>query len=73
MGGQSSEIQSKNIRQALNYGFDREAMIRYIKNNVGYAANSGFIPNGLNKHIGSVGYSYHPQRAKALGGGIQTN
>ncbi len=66
MGGQSSEIQSKNIRQALNYGFDREAMIRYIKNNVGYAANSGFIPNGLNKHIGSVGYSYHPQKAKAL-------
>ena len=40
-------IQSKKIREAINIGFDRKLMIAYLRNNVGYPANKGFIPKGL--------------------------
>ena len=40
----SNPLLIKEVRQAINYGFDREKMIRYLRNGIGYAGNSGFVP-----------------------------
>ena len=34
------------IRKAINYGFDRRKMIKYLRNNIGSPAINGFIPIG---------------------------
>ncbi len=55
------------IRQAINYGFDRVKMLKYLRNNIGTPANQGFIPKGLpsfSKNL--IGYSYNPEKAKQL-------
>ena len=55
------------IRQAINYGFDRYKMIKYLRNNIGTPAIKGFIPKGLpsfNEKI--TGYNYDPIKAKKL-------
>ncbi len=57
----------KKVRQALNYGFDRDLMLRTLRNSMGKPANSGFAPRGLpsfNEKI--VGYNYNPERARQL-------
>jgi peptide/nickel transport system substrate-binding protein len=66
LGAELSEIQSLVLRKALNYGVDREEMIRFLKNNIGRPANKGFIPNGLNDHLNVKGYAYEPEKAKEL-------
>ena len=40
---------SKNLylRKAIYFAIDREKMLKYLRNNVGTAANHGFIPVGL--------------------------
>ena len=43
----TSVLQHKKLRQALNYGFDREKMIRFMRNGIGVPADKGFIPKGL--------------------------
>lgn len=61
-------LQIKQIRQALNYGFDRGQMLRTLRNNVGRAADSGFSPRGLPSfHPQAVpGYRYDPAQAARL-------
>ena len=66
MDSSSSEIESVLIRQAINYGFDREKMILYLRNGIGIPAHGGFIPKGLPGFNDSIGYSYNPTKAKAL-------
>lgn len=65
---QNSPLQLKKIRQALNFGIDREAMLRVLRNGVGRAATSGFAPRGLptfdEKTV--VGYHFDPVRAARL-------
>lgn len=39
--------QRKALRKAINYGFDRSEMIKYLRNNLGTPAYNGFIPKGL--------------------------
>ena len=58
----------KEVRQAINYGFDREKMIRYLRNNMGYAATSGFVPLGMASFNPErvKGYYYDPQKALEL-------
>jgi len=60
--------QRKEIRQAINYCFDRKKMMRFLRNNVGTPAEKGMIPNGLpsyNEHA-DYGYSYQPAKADSL-------
>ncbi len=59
---------NKKIRQAINYGFDREKMIKYLRNNIGLAGLNGIIPKGLSGFdtSNSIGYNYNPQKAKEL-------
>ncbi|MDD2529977.1 MAG: ABC transporter substrate-binding protein [Bacteroidales bacterium] len=59
---------NKKIRQAINYGFDREKMIKYLRNNIGLAGTNGIIPKGLAGFdtSNSIGYNYNPEKAKLL-------
>mgnify|MGYP000338710253 CR=1 FL=1 len=58
------EVQSKKIRQAINYGFDREKMILYLRNGIGTPAINGFIPKGLPSFNNMKGYTYQPKKPK---------
>jgi ABC-type transport system substrate-binding protein len=63
-----SPLASRKIRQALNYGFDREKMVLYLRNSLGIPAQSGFVPTGLPSFDSSrvKGYSYNPDLARRL-------
>ena len=55
------------IRMAINLGFDRVKMIKYLRNNIGTPALQGFIPIGMpafNKTL--KGYNYNPEIARKL-------
>jgi ABC-type transport system substrate-binding protein len=60
--------QDSRIRQAINYGFDRVKMMRYLRNNIGEPALKGFIPKGLPAFdsLSNYGYSYNPEKARLL-------
>lgn len=63
-----SPLISQKIRQAINYGFDRKKMMLYLRNSIGTAANSGFIPLGMPSFDSSAvkGYHYDPDKAREL-------
>ncbi len=60
------ELQNVHLRKAINHGFDRELMIKYLRNNIGIPATSGFIPVGLPAGGKITGYLYNPNLAKKL-------
>lgn len=64
----NSPLKLKAVRQAINYGFDRKKLMLYLRNSIGIAAESGFIPMGLPSFDTSKvkGYHYNPQKAKQL-------
>ncbi|MBP92967.1 MAG: ABC transporter substrate-binding protein [Flavobacteriaceae bacterium] len=64
MDSEITEIQSEYIRKAVNYGFDREKMMIYLRNGVGIPAHGGFIPKGLPGYSQEVGFNYEPEKAK---------
>ena len=61
-------LMDKRIRQAINYGFDREKMMKYLRNNMGYAGDGGFVPRGMPSYAPECtgGYDYNPQKALQL-------
>ena len=65
---QNSPLRLQKIRQAINYGFDRRKMMLYLRNSIGIAAESGFIPCGLPSFdsVSVRGYSYNVAKAKQL-------
>ena len=65
---QHSPLRMKKVRQALNYGFDRRRMMRYLRNKIGVPGTGGFIPLGLGgaDTSGRTGYDYDPGKAAAL-------
>lgn len=65
-GEEETPTKSKLIRQAINYGFDREKMVKFLRNGIGTPATSGFIPNGLPSFNKQKGYTYQPEKAKKL-------
>jgi oligopeptide transport system substrate-binding protein len=65
---QNSPLKFKAIRQAINYGFDRKKMIRFLRNGVGIPGTKGMIPSGMpafseNAHYG---YQFDPEKAMQL-------
>ncbi|NQY30266.1 MAG: ABC transporter substrate-binding protein [Flavobacteriaceae bacterium] len=66
MESKQTEIQSVLIRKAINYGFDRQTMIKYLRNGIGTPAENGFIPKGLPSFNHLKGYTYQPEKAKEL-------
>ena len=62
-----SASQHLAVRKAINYGFDRQKMITYLRNNIGSPANEGFVPKGLPSFTDSLrGYHYNPEVARQL-------
>lgn len=63
-----SPLKLKAIRQAINYGIDKEKLVRYLRNNIGIAATSGFVPIGLPSFDSTLvkGYNYNPEKAKDI-------
>lgn len=66
LDSKTPEAQSILIRRAINYGFDRNKMMIYLRNGIGNAANGGFIPKGLPGYNPSIGFTYQPEKAKKL-------
>jgi len=66
MESKQTEIQSVLIRKAINYGFDRQTMIKYLRNGIGTPAENGFIPKGLPSFNHLKGFTYQPEKAKKL-------
>jgi ABC-type transport system substrate-binding protein len=64
----NSPLRLRKIRQAINYAFDRRKMMLYLRNSLGTAAESGFVPEGLPSFDSSVvkGYHYDPAKSRAL-------
>lgn len=62
----NSPLKIKKIRQAINYGIDRKKMMLYVRNSIGTAAESGFVPAGLPSFDSIAVKGYHYDQAKAL-------
>lgn len=65
---QNSPLRLKAIRQAINYGFDRDKLIKYLRNNIGRPAHAGFVPHGLKSFDEErvKGYHYNPDKVREL-------
>jgi len=61
-------LSEKKLRQAINYGFDREKMIRYLRNGIGIPGIKGIIPKGMPATTEEVayGYNYNPDYSRVL-------
>ncbi|NOX85442.1 MAG: ABC transporter substrate-binding protein [Chlorobi bacterium] len=64
----NSPLRFLKVRQAINYGFDRKKMIKYLRNGIGIPETKGMIPKGMpafneNAHYG---YSYDPEKSRQL-------
>ena len=66
LGTETSEINSLTLRKAINYGFDRKKMVKYLRNGMGFPAIHGFIPKGLAGFNNIEGFTYQPELAKQL-------
>jgi peptide/nickel transport system substrate-binding protein len=68
IGDSNNPLKSRKVRQALNFGFDRNKMLETLRNNVGKAADAGFVPRGLpsfdNQEV--KGYTFNPSQARTL-------
>ena len=64
----NSPLRFQKIRQAINYGFNRKKMMLYLRNSIGIAAESGFVPAGLPSFdsVAVPGYHYDIDKAKQL-------
>jgi len=64
----NSPLKIKAIRQAINYGFDRDKMIKFLRNSIGKPAHAGFVPHGLKSYDENKvkGYHYDPDKVREL-------
>ena len=65
--GDSTNVSSHHLlRKAMNYSFDRQKMITYLRSGIGSPAIHGFIPKGLPGFNNIKGFNYEPELAKNL-------
>ncbi len=66
--GDDHPLLDVKVRKALNYAVDRPKLVTYLLNEMGYAAESGFIPKGMPAFdpVKVQGYTYDPDLAKKL-------
>jgi peptide/nickel transport system substrate-binding protein len=60
----NSPVTNINLRKAINYGFNRKKMMKYLRNGIGTPAINGFIPKGLPSFDNLKGFDYQPELAK---------
>jgi len=61
-----SPLQDKRIRQAINYGVDKEAIIKHIMEGHGTPVGTPLSPSHIGYAPDIKPYSYNPEKAKAL-------
>ena len=66
LGKKESHVNSKKLRRAINFAIDKKKMMEYLRNNIGYPANNGFIPKGMNNDSNTQGFDYDLEKAKRL-------
>ncbi len=56
------------VRKALNYAIDRQKLVSYLLNEMGYPAQVGFIPRGMPAFAPEKvqGFTYDPVRSRKL-------
>jgi peptide/nickel transport system substrate-binding protein len=60
-------INNLKLRQALNYGVDREKIVRFVLKNRGFPAINGPLPKGMPGYDESIkGFTYDKEKAKQL-------
>ena len=64
MDSENIMIKSNLIRKAINIGFDKEKMIKFLRNGIGIPANGGFIPFGLPGYSEKNYNKYDVEKAK---------
>ncbi len=64
----SNPLNDIRIRKAINYGFDRAKMIKYLRNGMATPGTGGIVPIGVPgfDSICVDGYNYQPQLAAKL-------
>tara|TARA_B100000902_G_scaffold392929_1_gene446196 strand:+ start:38083 stop:39663 length:1581 start_codon:yes stop_codon:yes gene_type:complete len=57
----TSEIsKNRDLRKSINFAIDRDKMLKFLRNNIGFSAHQSFIPKGMNSFTDSlIGYSYN--------------
>ncbi|HEY4784775.1 MAG TPA: ABC transporter substrate-binding protein [Bacteroidales bacterium] len=62
-----SPLLNRNVRLAINYGFDRAKMLKYLRNNQGTPALWGIIPKGLPGFSDKgISYGFDPDLSRRL-------
>ncbi len=66
--GHQNPLLNKKIRQAINLGFNRRKMVKYLRNNIGTPGTAGIIPAGMPGFDSSRvrGFEYDPGRCRSL-------
>lgn len=60
-------INNLKLRQALNYGVDRDKIVRFVLKNRGFPAINGPLPKGMPGYDESIkGFTYDKEKAKQL-------
>lgn len=57
-------LYDKNLRLAIYYAIDKKSLIKHLRNNIGYAADGGFVPIGLKGYRKDENLSYNVEKAK---------
>ena len=65
LDGPSVTSQNIYLRKAINSAIDKDKMLKYLRNNIGIAANNGFIPKGLPSFSDNLVYDEY-NKNKAL-------
>ncbi len=58
----NTPLQNIHIRKALNYGLDRERLVKFIRNGVGVPGHYGIVPPVLFSKTPDAGYRYDKQK-----------
>ena len=65
MNGNTVLSNNKNLRKAINYAIDKKKMLKFLRNNIGIAAESGFVPKGMPSFSEDIsGYTFDQKLAK---------
>jgi len=63
----NNPVRLKQVRQAINYSFDRRKMISFLRNNIGTPGLNGMIPKGMPSFDSAeIHYDYDPEKARKL-------
>lgn len=57
-------LYDKNLRLAIHYAIDKKSLIKYLRNNIGKAADGGFVPNGLAGYKRNENLSFDLEKAR---------